>query len=96
MLTEERYDSEFSPKIKRLGEEVKAAGGSFVAIATFEGGSEASSALTENAGPDARVTLYAARSAGNVDKLFGLVMRDAEKYGGVEESVYLSMLKSFS
>jgi len=88
-MTEGQSD-EFSDEIKALGERIKALGGSFVALVEFDEGSETTACLAEGAGPAARITRYAALSAGNVDNLFMAVQRDGKKHG--HNSVYLSML----
>lgn len=95
MTNEEIYDTEIAPALLKLCQRCQELKMSFIACVEFD---------PENGGvgrtdfqmPDSeisaaqRLTHWAARSRGNIDKLLIAVMRHAEKNG--HSSVYLQML----
>lgn len=97
MTNEEIYDQEIAPKLLKLCQRCQGLGMSFIACVEYDASNQGIG-RTEFEMPDEgtklsaaqRLTHWAARSEGNIDRLLIAVMRHAEKNG--HSSAYLRML----
>lgn len=89
-MSEEIYDQEIAPELRRLAERCKELGMSFIAQVEF---SAHNTARTEVEIPGAsckqKLVHWAARSNGNVDSLFMAVDRHGKEHG--HSSIYLKL-----
>jgi hypothetical protein len=92
---EKFYDEHIAPALRELAKKCHEKGMPFLAMVGNGSDNFNTKFIKQWENPTVRMTFYAMQADGNIDRFLMMMENDFKKYGGVENSCYMSNLEHY-